>query len=255
VAFWPVVVGTGGSAAFAAGHAMFSSNGGSSAEQTVGVDGIEGIRVDADARSVRLEFGDVDEARLEVTNPRGPAWTFERESDELVVRSTDRGWGWWFGSWFGDGEVAVITLPESLREEAIDADLRLAAGSLDVVGDFGGLSVNVDAGALDVEGSARDLDIDMSAGRADVQLDDVDAAELSVSAGDLAVELRGSAPARVGIDVSAGSLDLTLPDEEYRIDQSIDAGSLDATVEQSSRARNVIDVSLSAGSATIRPGR
>lgn len=249
------LVGTGGTAAFATAGAMFASTDGSTAVQTVDVDGLESIRVDADASSVRVEFADVDEAELKVTNPRGPAWTFERESDELVVDSANRGWGWWFGSWFGEGEVAVITLPESLRDEAIDADLSLDAGSLDVVGDFGALAVDVNAGALDIEGSALTVDVDMSAGRADLLLDDVDEATLSVSAGDLAVRLTGTAPARTGIDVSAGSLDLTLPDAEYRIDQSIDAGSLDATVKQSSGSRNVIDVSLSAGSATIRPGR
>ncbi len=143
---------------------------------------------------MRVEFGDVDEAQLSITNGRGTAWTFDRDGDELIVRSPDGVFGWWFGNWFGDEEIAVLTLPESLRGDALDADLNLDAGSLDVVGDFGVLDVRVNAGALDVEGSARELDAEMNAGRADILLDGVTRADLGVSAGDLTVELTGTAP-------------------------------------------------------------
>jgi len=55
--------------------------------------------------------------------------------------------------------------------------------------------------------------------------------------------------------VSAGSLDLTVPDVEYAITQDISAGTLNAKIDEASSARRTIDVSLSAGTATIRPGR
>ncbi|WEK61493.1 MAG: DUF4097 family beta strand repeat-containing protein [Candidatus Microbacterium colombiense] len=246
------LLGTGGTAAAAAAGNLLSSSRPDSV-QTVAVDGIDSIDLDVDASSMRIEFGDVDEAELSVTNSRGSAWDFERDGDELIVRSPDGVFGWWFKSWFGDEEVAVLTLPDSLRGPALSADLSLDAGSLDVAGDFGDLAISVSAGALDVEGSARTLDVDMSAGRADVLLDGVDEADLGVSAGDLRVELTGSAPTRTGIDVSAGSLDLTVPDVEYRITQDVSAGTLNAKVEQASSARRAIDVELSAGTVTIRP--
>jgi hypothetical protein len=245
------LLGSGGTAAVAAAGDLLSSSLPDSV-QTVGVDGIDGVDLDVDGSSMRIEFGDVEEAEFSLTNGR-PSWTFERDGDELIVRSPESRWGWWFGNWFGDEEIAVLTLPESLRGE-IDGDLTLDAGNLDVVGDFGELSVDVAAGALDVEGSAKSLDIDMSAGRADVLLDDVDTAVLGVSAGNLDVELTGTAPSRTTIDVSAGSVDLTVPDESYAITQDISAGSLDAKVDQSGGDRRTIDVSLSAGSVTIRPG-
>ena len=250
------LLGSGATAAVAAtGSLVASSTEGTDSVLSEDASGIQSIDLDVDAGTMRIEFGDVDEAELAITDSRGAAWTLERDGDSLVVRSPDFEFGWWFGSWFGDDQSAVLTLPESLRESALDADLTLDAGSLDVVGDFGDLDITVNAGALDVEGAASSLTIDMSAGRADATLDGVDQADLTVAAGDLNVELTGRAPSQTTIDVSAGSLDLTVPDESYSITQDVSAGSLDAKVDQSSDTRRVIDVSLSAGSVTIRPGR
>ncbi|MEV4669252.1 hypothetical protein [Microbacterium sp. LWO12-1.2] len=248
------LLGSGGAAAAAAAGSIMSSSAPDSV-QTVSTDGITGIDISADASSMRVEYGKVDEAELAITNGRGAAWTFERDGDELVVRSPQGVWGWWFGSWFGDEEVAVLTLPESLQGTELDGDLTLNAGSLDVIGDFGALDIDVNAGALDVQGAATTFEVNMSAGRADILLDGVDEADLGVSAGDLTVELTGTAPSRTSVEVSAGSLDLTVPDVEYNITQDVSAGSLDAKVEQSSNARRAIDVSLEAGRVTIRPGR
>ncbi|WP_255305050.1 DUF4097 domain-containing protein [Microbacterium sp. 3J1] len=248
------LLGTGGTAAFAATGTLLTSSDRSDSVQTQDASGLERLALDVDAGNMRIEFGDVDDAELAVTNGRGPGWTFEREGDELVVRSPEFRWGWWFDGWFGDDESAVLTLPETLREAALDADLTLDAGSLDVIGDFGALDISVNAGALDLEGAATALDIDMSAGRADVLADGVDEAVFQVSAGDLDVELTGQAPTQTTIDVSAGSVDLTVPSSSYTISQNVSAGTLDAQVDQSSDSRRLIDVTLSAGSVTIRPG-
>lgn len=249
------LLGAGGTAAVAATGTVLRSSDRNDAVQTIDAAGIESLDLDVDAGDMRIEFGDVDDARLVVTNGRGPGWTLDREGDELVVRSPDSRFGWWFGGWFGDDESAVLTLPEALKDSAIDADLTVDAGGLDVDGDFGTLDVTVNAGSLDVEAAATSLDIDMNAGRADVVVDGAEDAGLSVAAGDLTVELTGSAPSQTTVDVSAGSVDLTVPDVAYAITQDVAAGSLDARVQESSSAGRVIEVSLSAGSVTIRPGR
>lgn len=250
------LLGSGATAAVAAtGGLVASSNERADSVQTEDVSGLQGVDLDVDAGNMRIEFGDVDEAELSVTNGRGSGWTLDRDGDDLIVRSPEFRFGWWFGSWFGDEESAVLTLPQNLREAALDAELTLDAGSLDVIGDFGSLDITVNAGALDIEGAASSVSIDMSAGRADALLDGVGEADLIVAAGDLNVELTGRAPTQTTIDVSAGSLDLTVPDESYSIIQDVEAGSLDARVDQSASARHTIEVSLSAGSATIRPGR
>lgn len=247
------LLGSGGTAAAAAAGDLWSASLPDSV-QTVDVDGIDGIDLDVDGSNMRIEFGDVDEAELSITNGRGPAWTFERDGDELTVHSPESKWGWWFSNWFGDEEIAVLTLPQSLNDSGLDGDLRLDAGSLDVEGDWGHLGVEVSAGALGLDGAADSLDVQMNAGRADILLDGVNTAVLGVSAGNLDVELTGVAPTQTTIDVSAGSLDLTVPDEAYGITQEVSAGSLDVKVDQSGSERRMIDVTLSAGSATIRPG-
>ncbi|MFJ4223472.1 DUF4097 family beta strand repeat-containing protein [Microbacterium sp. NPDC089695] len=249
------LIGAGGTAAVAAtGTILAASSERSDSLQTTDADGVTSIDLDVDAGNMRIEFGDVDEAELSVANGRSPGWTLDRQGDELVVRSPEFRWGWWFGGWFGDEESAVLTLPADLQQDALDATMNLDAGSLDVVGEFGALDITVNAGALDVEGAATSLAIDMSAGRADVVLDGVDDADLGVSAGDMNVELTGSAPTRTAVDVSAGSVDLTLPDTSYALSQDVSAGSLDPQIDQSSGSSRTIEVTLSAGSVTIRPG-
>ncbi|WP_435748487.1 DUF4097 family beta strand repeat-containing protein [Microbacterium sp. PMB16] len=247
------LLGSGGTAALAATGDLMSSSRPDST-QTVDVEGIDGIDLDVDGSNVRIEFGDVDEAELAITNGRGRAWTFERDGDELIVHSPESSWGWWFGNWFGNEEIVVLTLPESLSGEGLDGDLSLDAGNLEVAGDYGHLGVEVNAGSLGMDASADSIDMQMSAGRADIVLDGVDDAVLGVSAGSLDVELTGTPPSQTTIDVSAGSLDLTVPDVGYVITQDISAGSLDAKVKQSSTGGRTIDVNLSAGSVDIRPG-
>ncbi|MBW8764249.1 MAG: DUF4097 family beta strand repeat protein [Microbacterium sp.] len=220
--------------------------------QRIDVDGVESLDLDASASDVRVEFGDVDEAELSVKGGRGGAWTIERDGDELLVRSPDSGFGWWFGRWFDDDRTAVLTLPNEL--EGLDASFRLNAGGLDITGSYGELELELAAGDLNVDGSARSLEADVSAGGADLLLDGVDEADLSVAAGDLSVELTGSAPSRVTITANAGSADLTLPDTGYHVTQSVSAGELDNRLEQSSDSRNSIEVTLSAGTVTLRPG-
>lgn len=243
------LLGTGGSAAFAAASDLSRTD----SEQSLDVDGIEGIDLDASASDVTVQFDDVEEAELTVTGGRGN-WTMERNEDDLIVRSPDTGFSWWFGgNWFSGPETVVLTLPENLRTAKLDAEFTLSAGSLEAVGDFGDLDVEVGAGFFSIGGSAHVLDIDMSAGRASIELEGVTEADLAVSAGDLMVELTGTAPDTVTIDVSAGSVNLALPNVDYNIVQDVSAGTLDSRVEESSSSRRTIDVSLSAGSVTLRP--
>ncbi|MGM7670660.1 DUF4097 family beta strand repeat-containing protein [Microbacterium sp. A93] len=249
------LLGAGGTAAFAAvNDATVSSE-----AQSVEVGGIESLEMDVSASSVTVRFADVDEAQLQVEGSRG-GWTMRRDGDELIVQSPRGlfdGWfgGGLFGNWFNDDERVVLTLPEALQDSRLDADFTLSAGSLDVDGAFDGLDIELGAGGLILSGSASSVDIDMSAGRADVNLADVEEADFTVAAGQVVAELAGRAPSEVTIDVSAGSLELTLPDVAYDVQQEVSAGSLDNNLQTSSNARNSVVVSLSAGSVDLHPGR
>ena len=242
------LLGSGGTAAAAAVSDLSRTD----SEQTLNVDGIEGVDLDASASEVTVRFGDTDDATLTVSGGRGD-WTLQREGDELVVRSPHMDFDWWFGgNWFGGEERVLLTLPESVA--GIDADLNLSAGNLDVEGDFGEVTIGVGAGSVRAEGSATTLTVDMSAGTSDMEFEGVSEADILVAAGDMNLTLTGAAPDAVDIDVSAGSLTMLLPDAEYNVLQDVSAGSLDSRVDESSSSERTIDVSLSAGNVTLRPG-
>ena len=226
----------------AAGAGRFSDT------RSLGVAGVTAIEVEAAAGDLSVVFGDVDEATLHVTDTAA-AWTFEVDDDTLRVETPRRtffGWGW------GGNGHAVLTLPDTL--EGVDASFSLGAGGLGVDGTFGELDLDLAAGELDVTGTADALDLRVGAGNADVTLRDVTEADLGLSAGDATVRLEGSAPREVSLEVSAGTFDLLLPDQEYAVRADVSAGSLDTDdLRTNSSASRTITVDVSAGEARIRP--
>ncbi|SDG74805.1 DUF4097 family beta strand repeat-containing protein [Microbacterium pygmaeum] len=223
--------------------------------RSVDASGVRDLDVEVGGSSVRIEFADVTEATLEVTSGRGASdWTLERDGDELNVSSPEDSWFDWRWSW-GDDSRATLTLPESLRGPGLDASLGLSAGDLSVDGDFGELEIEIGAGSLTVSGSARTLSADLSAGDADIDLADVEEAQFQVSAGSVDSRLTGDAPRTVVVEVSAGGLDLTLPSGVYDVRSDVSAGEFDNGLSTEMGARNSVDVSVSAGSVTIRSPR
>ncbi|NNH04649.1 hypothetical protein HLA99_12420 [Microbacterium ulmi] len=218
--------------------------------RTLAVGGVEALDVDLAAGSLRIEFADVDEAELQVTSSVGAdRWTLRRDGDELTVGSPRFfGSGWLFG---GSGD-AVLRLPESL--EALDAELGISAGEITADGAFGDVQLEVGAGRAELSGSARAVSVDLSAGRADVDLADVSTADLGVSAGDLVASFTGAQPRTITVDVSAGSLTLTVPDGRYDVSSDVSAGRFDNRVGSTPGAESTVDVTVSAGNATLRPG-
>lgn len=217
--------------------------------------GVEELDIEAAAGTLRVEFGDVREAELEVTGSwDADVWRFERDDDTLQVSSPDRfGWFGWRG-WFGDGAAdAVLRLPSSLQ--GIDADVSLAAGEFVTDGEFGELDLSLAAGSFDVSGSAESLSVDVSAGRGTLDLADVREADLTVSAGSLDATLTGAQPGAIELGVSAGSLRLTVPEGAYDVQSDVSAGDLDNGIGSTPGASSTIDVQVSAGQAVLRSGR
>lgn len=254
------LLGAGGTAAFAAVHDIqaSASSGASADTQSVSVSGVDALDVDVAASNVTVRFGDVDEATLEITGTDDNRWRLERDEGELVLSNDENRFGWFGGDWFGSGwfnndENVVLTLPDALNDEDLDAEFSLGAGSLDIEGMFGEVGINVGAGSLKMDGSATSVEADISAGRATLDLFAVTEADLRVSAGKLEATFADTAPSTITIDVSAGSMDLTVPDEAYNVSQDVSAGSLDNRLDTSSSSRNTIDATVSAGSAVLRP--
>lgn len=244
-----VIVGTISSAVWAT-VASASVRTGSTA---IDASGVTMIDAELSAGSLTIEFADIDEAELSVTGTSGAdRWVLERDGDTLEVRSRE---SWWGGTWFWDGSAgeAELRLPRDLA--GIDADVSVAAGNFEASGDFGDLSLDLGAGRISVEGSATELTLEVAAGRGEVQLDGVDTAELSVSAGALQVGLTGTPPSVIVADVSAGALSLAVPEGRYDITSDVSGGSFDDRIGSTPGARNTIEVEVSAGQVVLRPSR
>lgn len=222
--------------------------------RTASVAGVSGLDVDISAGSLRVEFGDVREAELEVSSPAGAErWVLERRGDELVVSSPTRFGGWLFENWFlGRPGEGVLRLPASLDLDA--ADLDLSAGEIVADGGFGELTVTVSAGKAIVRGSAESVTTQVSAGEARLELENVTMAELGVSAGALDARFSGRAPREVGVEISAGSAQLRVPEGAYVIQSDVSAGEFDNRIGSTPGATNSITVQVSAGSAVLRAG-
>lgn len=228
--------------------------------ETLDASGLTSVELHVAAADVTLQFGDVDEAKLEVAGSRGD-WSMDRRNgDELVVtgpRSAWWSWNSWCLGWCDiDDEVVTLTLPDELeRGGDFDAAMHLASGALRTEGEFGDLVFDLSAGSVTATGGAKSVNVDMSAGRFDANLSDVRTADFGLSAGAINADLRGDAPENVVIDVSAGSFDITLPDEEYRVTSDVSAGTLDNLLDTSSSSSHVVAVEVSAGRVTLTPGR
>lgn len=238
-----LVLGTAVSAAFALARVSARTL------QTMTTDatGIRGLDIDVSDAELRIVYAG-DEVTLEVYG-NADDWRLERDEDELSVM-TARGW---FGSaWFGEGDRATLTLPASLERSALDADLSVSAGALFTSGSYGELDLDLSAGSLQVLGSARSLDAEVSAGRLTFDLADVSEAEVRLSAGAVEGALTGSAPAQVTADVSAGRLDLTLPEGTYAVESDLSVGKFENRLSVDPASARRVTVSVSAGFAVLR---
>lgn len=211
--------------------------------------GISSLDLDVSAGDVTVVYADVPEATIDVLGD-GRGWRLERRGEQLRLSKHRPWWASWNGFDWNTDRV-TLTLPQDLADERLDARIDVSAGSVTVDGTYGTLDVHVGAGSADVGGSADVLTVDLSAGGADIDLADVSRGTFTVGAGELVGTLTGTAPDELTIDVSAGSLVASLPDETYAVTSDVAAGELDNRLSTSPSASNTIDVQVSAGSATL----
>ncbi|WP_119696713.1 hypothetical protein [Microbacterium halotolerans] len=228
------------------------------ADGTISLDasvaGVTDVDIDHSFGSMRVRFDDVSRAELEATGTN-TEWRFERKGDTLVVRRHADGIGWgdwsWFGSGWGADRRATLTLPESIA--GVDLDIDTGAGDVLATGEFGEVAFDMGAGSVEIEGTAESVEGEIGAGQAILELADVRALRVDVSAGDLQASLTGEAPEIVRLEVSAGGADVTLPDVPYDLRQDVSAGDIEThDLEVSSRSENVIDARVSAGGIELR---
>lgn len=235
----------------------FASHAATDHSYTADVTGVEELRIDSSAAAFEVRFGDVDEATLEVATSGGPVqqWHLTRSRDILVV-GTDWRFNWFgFGIMLGDQggeERAVLTLPAELEHRGLGLEVGVSAGSFEAAGDWGAASIDLSAGEVDLAGSAESLSVEVSAGEARIDVDTAGVVDLDVSAGRIIGALTGEQPASIDARVSAGNIDLVIPDGEYAVTEDTSAGDSDVRVVDDPSATATIDVQVSAGSVTLR---
>lgn len=235
------------------------------------------IKVDVSGADLRIEYYSGADVRFEASGERAERWDVTVANDTISVRSPERGFDWfgrdwfsfdwsrigglgdgWFddGGWFGDDDraqsQATLRLPTTLT--GIDADVTLNAGRLSIDGMLGDVDAGVNAGALNLTGGAENLELTVNAGRADVDLRGVQTATFEVSAGRVTSQLAGPLTA-VSLRVSAGALELTLPDEAYDLRRTELIGSLNSSLVETSDSTHRIDARVTAGTVTLTPDR
>ncbi|MDQ1136419.1 hypothetical protein QE410_001218 [Microbacterium sp. SORGH_AS 1204] len=205
------------------------------------------LDIDLAGGALTVEFGDVAFAQLDADSHGRKGWTFERDGDSLRVVSPSGS----FADW-GSGSRATLVLPQDLDGSGIRADIQVTGGALEMTGGFGDVTVEVAGGTASVDGVARDIDLTLSGGSATARLTDVETAAFEVAGGELTATLDGVAPTRTDVEVTAGSADITLPDDEYdvRIDDGL--GSVDNGLLTSSSAVAEVDVQATMGSVRLR---
>ncbi|WP_051223109.1 hypothetical protein [Agrococcus lahaulensis] len=227
-------------------------------------EGVAELRLSTSAADFDVVFADVDEATLDASSTGGPVqrWTLERQGDALVV-GTGWQWGPWGGGWsggwgfgFGDrgfGEEQVtLTLPAELEDAGLHIVADVSAGSLDAAADWGRAELDLSAGSAQLGGTADALDLQVSAGEARLAIDSPRTVQLDVSAGRVVGAVTGEQPAAITATVSAGAIELGIPDGQYAVTQDVSAGSAAIDVDADRQAAATIDVEVSAGSVTLR---
>lgn len=249
-----LVIAGGGLAVSAANAARISEK--QSDVLTANAAGVTRLDVDNSAATFTVVFADVDEASLDVQSTRASgisSWSLKTQNETLVVNNNS---SWFSGGpflgFFGE-EAVTLTLPEEMNG-TLELDLQNSAGSAVVAGDFAALSVEINAGDVQIEGAIDDVDLSISAGSARLAARDVRTLDVDVSAGSVRGSITGTAPETSTFSVSAGDINLTMPDVAYRVSSDVSLGDADIDLDTDSSAPRSISVDLSAGDITLRRG-
>ncbi|WP_314454537.1 hypothetical protein [uncultured Microbacterium sp.] len=205
------------------------------------------LQIDLAGGDLTVEYGDVESAQLDADSRGRQGWTFDQEGDSLRVASPS-------GSFVdaGRGARATLTLPWDLEGSGITADIRVTGGALELTGGFGDVTVEVAGGVATLDGAARDIGVTVTGGSATAALMDAEAAAFEVAGGELTATLSGLTPTSTDVEVTAGSADITLPDDEYDVRVDDGLGSVDNGLRTSSSASATVDVTATMGSVTLR---
>ena len=224
-------LGTGLSAAHGMASSRWDATVGEQVSSAAESGALSSLDVQVAGARLSIVSGDVEAPELDAATSGPNAWTFERDGDHLRVVSPT-------GSFIDPDSRATLTLP---RGSSVAADVRVSGGTLDVQGDFDALDLEVSGGSATVSGTARSVDLSLAGGSASVDLTDASTAALG-----------GTTPEATRVEVTAGSADVTLPDDEYAVTTDDGVGTVDNALRTSPDAPAQVDVTATMGRVTLR---
>lgn len=256
-----VLLGLGASAAV--GIALSSQRSDlsqSEAGAMVDADGATSLDLNIGVAELTVQFGTVQGATLEARGGSAEKWELGRDGDSITVRAprAERSGFCFLGvcpSTRGQHVQATLTLPNELANRTIDADIRVGVGEVKAEGKFGELNLKVDAGEATISGSATSLTANVGVGTVQGELADVQTVDADVSLGDLELRLTGAQPVDVGLNVSAGSISLEVPDGVYDVTQRGGIGTIENRLTTSPGAPNRISAQVELGDILLRATR
>lgn len=217
---------------------------------------VRALDIDAGSANFTVVFdgeGGADAALLEVQ--RGTSEWRMKSSDAVLMVERERGFGL---DWLRFGprpeQNVVLHLPQNMRTQQLDADLTLSSGEFYIEGDLGEVDADLSSGTLTVSGTARSFDAEVSSGYLNFELTDVATADIDVSSGRVRGDLGGSALRSLELSVSSGNIDISVPDQRYSVSSRISSGNFDNLLRTDPSSSRTVDVSISSGNVTLRPG-
>lgn len=218
---------------------------------TAAVDDVTTLYVDSRSSDVHVAFGDVSEAQLSVSPADSNAWHWTTAGNALIATNERPFYNICFGWCGNENEEVTITLPEEL-DGKLSGDFTLGSGRVTAEGDFTNLDLDVSAGTLTYTGEVEEVTTDLSGGSTNLELTNTRVADLEVAAGRFTAELDGRAPERVRAELSAGELNLTLPDVPFQVRTEHTFGILDNQLRTAPDADHLIDIEVVAGRALLQ---
>ena len=213
---------------------------------------IHGVRLEGDSGSVRVRTGTgaVTVHQHVSYHWRGkPDNAFRVEGDTLVLADCGHNCS-------ADFEVVV--------PEGVSVNGKLDSGGLDVAG-VSSVDVQSDSGRAKVENVAGPVKLRLDSGS--IELHDVGEVQLNSDSGSIkgdgirgpvdatassgSVKLALSQANNVKVKADSGSVDLTVPDDGYRVQGDSDSGSRDITVRTDGSGAHTLDLTTDSGSVKV----
>lgn len=226
--------------------------------------------------------------RVEVGSGSGSVAVRHVAGAAAEVRQTRSTWGAdWFGDWFGgaseprhrveDGRLVldtdcgwncqvdyVVTLPRpvpvtggldsgSLEVSGMaSVDVEVGSGSVNLRGVDGPVTARTGSGPVDLTDVGGPVDVETGSGSIDGR--DLRAGKIKAHANAGAVRLELVDPRSVRVETGSGRIDLTVPDDRYRVDAESSAGDTEIGVETADEARRVLELSTGSGRVEVGTG-